>query len=182
MARRRNAAKHPATTSSGVPRGMPGVRKIYEATLQDRDTWFAAFGAIDEMRRTRSGKQTLAEIIATKGEMDWNALEETVSELSPSGDMDQFQSWNQKYLSDLDADASDDVVVLLYFVATFTLVIAYLRALHPAINPPAWWWEDMAAIRDEPFVERGIVDVVKDAFLENRDQEALAVLLDGIER
>lgn len=178
---RRNAAK-PATTTNGIPLGIGGVRKIYEATLQDRDTWFAAFGAIDEMRRTRSGKYFFEHLVASNGSMDWVWLEETVSEQSPSGDMAQLDTWHRTHLPDMPMDASDEVVGHIWFVATFTLVIAYLRALHPAIMPPPWWWEDMAAIRGEPFVDRDIADIVKDSFLENRDQEGIAVLLDSIRR
>lgn len=177
---RRNAAKHPATTTNGVPIGVPGVLKIYEAALQDRDTWFAAFGVVDEMRRTRGGKQVLERLVETKGDMDWVWLETHVGEQSPSSDPDQLRLFNERYLTGMDQDASDDIVVLLYYVATFTLVVAYLRALHPGIMPPSWWWSDMGAIRGEPFVDKGVADVVKDAFLEGRDDEGIAVLLDSI--
>ena len=165
--RRTINAPKPKTTMMGTPLTRE-AGEAYRRAIADVEIWMTAYQVFDELIRTRAGKQALALYVETRGDTDWVWLEETASSLAAR----RPASLRGRIVYELEAS--------MRHLAIVTLVLAQLRALHPDIDPPTWWHEEMAAVRGVPFVRKDEAEVIRDAFLGGRDQEAIAMLSEQI--
>jgi len=164
---------------------MAKAKKVVEQELVAKRTAFhVAFTHMSVLtvvqttiRRLETERRAvLQEYVLTKGQTDWVWLEETLS-----GDLaDEFagRTHARPWVTPPLETPAQALVSLARYLAAFTMVVAYIKALHPEVKAPLWYDGEMAAMRGDkaPAAMPAAAEMIRDAFLEGRDAEAVEML------
>lgn len=144
-------------------------RAAFQALLLDLNTWAVVRRCLARLEQT--SRNVLRDLIRTGGKTDWVWLEENLSgDLAVNDFLASLPWW---------APEEDYRQPNPSYIAGFALATNYLRAAHPQIvHLPTWFREELRILQGRTrHVEPLSAEIIRDAFLSGRDQEAIEILI-----
>jgi hypothetical protein len=146
-------------------------REAFQELLIDLNTWAVVRRCVARLEGN-ADRHVLRDLIRTGGKTDWVWLEENLSRGLRLNDFLASLPWW--------APEEDYRQPNPSYIAGFALATNCLRAAHPQITHlPTWFTNELKILqgRSPQLVAPSTAEIIRDAFLSGRDQEAIEILI-----